>query len=276
MAKVNAGVAAAMRTGTTKVKGTRINTVMRAADLLTLVASLPVEGRTASNLAIRLGTSIPTTHHTLSTLVDAGLLSRDDAKRYHLGVRIGILGESYRRENYVAPEISVQLQRLAAATGESVYYSVWREGTVEIVSRVAGSHAVQVANLGPGFEGQAHARASGKVLLAFADERLRDTYLALHALSALTPRTITDRHRLDNELESVRRRGYSVEDREFSPDVACIAVPVFVSCGLLGAYTISAPFTRYRQLRGTYLSSLRKAAADTTRAFDPEGISDRA
>lgn len=269
MTEANATITDSTRVGADKARGTRINTVLRAAELLTLVASLPVEKRTASNLAIRLGTSVPTIHHTLSTLVDTGLLCRDDAKRYHLGLRIGILGETYRRENYMAPEFAVQLRKLASTTGESVYYSVWREGTVQIVATVAGSHAVQVANLDPGFEGQAHARASGKVLLAYADDVVRDTYLALHPLTGLTARTITDRDVLDRELEKVRRQGYSVEEREFSPDVACVAVPVLVNNGLLGAYTISAPFTRYRQLKRMYVDSLKQASAETTRAFVP-------
>lgn len=247
---------------------TRINTVTRAARLLTLVGSLPVEQRTASRLAQRLGTSIPSTHHMLSTLVDAGLLYRDDAKRYYLGLHIGLLGEAYRRQNYLPPELLVELQKLASSTGESAYFSVWREGTIQIVAKLAGSHAVQVANLEPGFEGGAHARASGKVLLAYTDEGVRQAYLALHPLVAITDHTITDAVVLERELQRVRRNGYATEEREFAPDVACVAVPVLVNDSLLGAYTLSAPFSRYRRLKRSYVDGLLAAADAVTRSFD--------
>lgn len=245
-------------------KGTRINTVSRAARLLLLVGSLPSEACTASNLAARLGTSVPTTYHMLSTLVDSKLLYRDEVKRYHLGFHIGFLGEAYRRQNDLPPELFMQLQRLASSTGESVYFSTWREGAIQILAKLAGSHAVQVANLEPGFQGAAHARASGKVLLAYADESIRAAHLALHPLVAVTEHTITDPDILARELELIRKNGYGVEEREFSPDVACIAVPVLANGNLLGAYTISAPFTRYRTLKRTYIASLLEAAHEAT------------
>lgn len=251
----------------TQTKGTRINTVARAARVLMLVASLPVEERTASILAARLRTSVPTTYHMLSTLVDAKLLYRDAAKRYHLGFHVGFLGEAYRRQHDLPPELFVQLQKLASSTGESVYFGMWREGNIEIAAKVAGSHSVQVANLEPGFQGVAHARASGKVLLAYADEGLRTAYLALHPLIAVTEHTITDPAKLARELELVRRNGYGVEEREFSRDVACVAVPVLANGNLLGAYTISAPFGRYRRRKRAYITSLLDAAREATRSI---------
>jgi IclR family acetate operon transcriptional repressor len=256
----------ATRTGE-KGKGTRINTVARAARLLLLIASSPPEDCTASKIARALGTSAPASYHMLATLLDAKLLYRDEAKCYHLGFHVGYLGEAYRRQYAMPPELQVQLQELAARTGESVYFSAWREGEIQIVARMSGSHAVQVANLQPGFGGASHARASGKVLLAYADAGIREAHLAQHPLVAVTEHTITYRDKFERELELVRRQGYSTEEREFANDVACVAVPVLADLILLGAYTISAPFSRYRKMRRTYITQLQQAAAEATRSL---------
>ena len=46
-------------------------------------------------------------------------------------------------------------------------------------------------------------------------------------LAAITSKTITDPELLRLELSSVRRRGYSIDDRENEPEVRCVAAPIF-------------------------------------------------
>jgi DNA-binding IclR family transcriptional regulator len=227
-----------------------------------LVAALPEEERNVRVIARELGTSTPTTYHLLNTLVDAKLLTRDDQKRYQLGTHIGVLAAAYERQRVVPSELVVPLQRLSVATGEGAYLSVWRDGSIEIAAHLNGTHAVQVANLQPGFHNAAHARASGKVLLAFAEPAIRERYLGTHALEPLTPKTITDLPRLEHELNRVRRLGYATEEQEFALGVACIAVPVFDHDYLVGAYTISSPYDRYKSAKARYLGALRQAAAE--------------
>ncbi len=245
-------------------QGTRINSVARAARLLVLIATLPPDEATVQNIATSLSISVPTAYHMLNTLLDARLLSRDDAKRYHLGLHVGFLGEAYRRQAQPPPELMDALRGLSEATGESCFLSQWHEGSIEISAQVAGSHAVQVAHLQPGFQDSAHARASGKVLLAYTDPRSRASYLASHQLTPITPRTITDPVALQHELNAVLRNGYAVEEEEFSLEVACVSVPVIAGDLLFGAYTVAAPVSRYETMKETYLGLLQAAARQAT------------
>ena len=239
--------------------GTRIQSVSRAAKLLMLIASIPEHERSVNRMAAELGTSVPTVYHLLNTLVDAKLLARDERKQYRFGFAMEVLSVAYAQQTVPPPELLAPLRWITEATGESAYLSAWRSGNPVVLAHLAGTHAVQVTNLRPGYRGAANARASGKVLLAFAEPGDRDRYLAMHPLERVTAATITDPDVFAVELGRVATQGYATDVEEFSAGVACIAVPIWSSGVLMGSYTISAPVERYRRQHEEYLARLREA-----------------
>jgi DNA-binding IclR family transcriptional regulator len=242
--------------------GTRIRSVARAAQLLMLIAALPESERRVRRLADELGTSVPTAYHLLNTLVDAKLLARDEHKQYRFGSAVDVIAAVHAQQAVPPPELVAPLRSIIDSTGESAYFSAWRGETPVVLAHLAGTHAVQVTNLRPGYGGAATTRASGKVLLAFADAGYRERYLALHPLEARTNRSITDPEVFSQELEQVRRNGYACEVEEFCVGVACLSVPVWSSGVLVGCYTISAPVERYRSHKWHYLARLRAAVEE--------------
>ena len=239
--------------------GTRIQSVSRAARLLMLIASLPEHERSVNRMAAELGTSVPTVYHLLNTLVDAKLLARDERKQYRFGFAMEVLSVAYAQQTVPPPELLAPLRWITEATGESAYLSAWRSGNPVVLAHLAGTHAVQVTNLRPGYRGAANARASGKVLLAFAEPADRERYLAMHPLERITEKTITDPDVFTRELARVARQGYATDVEEFAAGVACVAVPIWSSGVLMGCYTISAPVERYRRQVQSYLARLRDA-----------------
>lgn len=239
---------------------TRVQSVERAARLLMIIASAPEHERTVKHLVGKMGTSVPTMYHLLNTLVDARLLTRDRRRQYHLGVAVSHLAESYYRQSQPPLELVEPLRMITEATGESAYLSGWRHGGLEILAESSGTHAVRVMDLKPGFHRAAHARASGKVLLAFATVEERERYLAIHPLDRLTDKTITQPQDLLAELEGICSAGYAREEEEFCDGVACLSVPIIDDGFLVGAYTVSAPIERYRMFKEAYLKELIMAA----------------
>jgi IclR family acetate operon transcriptional repressor len=239
--------------------GTRIQSVSRAARLLMLIASLPEHERSVTRMAAELGTSVPTVYHLLNTLVDAKLLARDERKQYRFGLALEVLSVAYAQQSVPPTELLAPLRWITETTGESAYLSAWRSGNPVVLAHLAGTHAVQVTNLRPGYRGAANARASGKVLLAFAEPGDRERYLAMHPLERVTDKTITDPDVFADELARVAERGYATDVEEFSAGVACLAVPVWINGVLMGSYTISAPVERYRFHHDEYLARLAEA-----------------
>jgi IclR family transcriptional regulator, acetate operon repressor len=243
-----------------KSAATRVHSVDRAVRLLHLIASTPEHERTVKELAAKMGTSLPSMYHMVNTLVDARMLTRDGRRLYHLGLGIGTLANAYYQQSQPPPELLDPLGAIIKATGETAYLSGLVRGELEVLAEMAGTRAVRVSDIKPGYRGAAHARASGKVLLAFSDREERNRYLGAHPLQALTPHTITDTTQLLAELDQVRQQGYATEMEEFTEGVACCAVPVLDEGILLAAFTLAAPVERYRTLKDEYVSVLKAAA----------------
>lgn len=239
---------------------TRIQSVTRAMRLLFLIADSG-QGLTATDAARAIGVAVPTAHHLLGTLVAEGALARDSGRRYVIGPRVGVLCDAFTRDLAVPQYLATPLRWIAAQSGETVYLTGWRRQLITILQCVDGVHAVRVAGLFPGVAVHAHARASGKVLLAHLSPDALESYLQSHPLVAVTDRTIVERRRFANELEQVREQGFATDVEEFARGVSCISVPVLEGRqSLIGAYTISAPSDRYFEQRDILLAMLLRAA----------------
>src|SRR3546814_10508140 len=127
--------------------------------------------------------------HLLHTLSHCGLVTRSDTGNYVLGLRIGTLAESFRRQLGGASQISSLIRTIARETGETTYAAKWIDGEVVSVDLVRGRHHIQALELPPGFSEDAHARAGGKILLAYATEEMRQEYLRTQSLKKRTANT---------------------------------------------------------------------------------------
>ena len=164
---------------------TTIRSVARASRMLVLLGEQP-EGRTAKEVADELGLPLPTAYHLLGTLVAEGLVAKDSRRRYRLGSALGPIADAYVRQ-FSPPEYLVgPLHRLAEESGETAYVGSWRHDRIVVLASVEGANAVRVSGAHLGYVESAHARASGKLLLAFATEEVRAEYLRLNPLVPVT------------------------------------------------------------------------------------------
>ena len=241
-------------------KPTRIQSIARACKVLLFIAENS-DGKTAADTAREFGLSSATAYHILNTLVAEGFLHKDSAKRYHLGPLVGVLADALGRDLAPPEDLLRGTRILNDKTSETAYLSAWRNGEIVVLSTVDGHLPVRAQGPSTGFTGDAHARASGKLLLAHASPRLCDEYLATHPMRKLTASTTTERSRLMQELERVRTQGFAMDEEEFREGVACIAAPITANGTVIGAYTVSAPVDRFRR-RLDELKTEILAAAD--------------
>ncbi|MGH7665987.1 MAG: IclR family transcriptional regulator [Candidatus Dormibacteria bacterium] len=247
---------------------TRIHSVKRSVEVVLAVAQLPARQRTASAVARLVNAPLPTVSHTLSTLVDSGLLAKDEARCYQIGPAATPLAEALHRQTEVPASLLCPLRSLAETTGESVYYSTWRLGRIAILASIEGTSAVHVSALVPGYADDAHARASGKLLLAYCAPEVVDAYLSYYPLRRVTTHTIVDPVTFGLELESIRGQQFAEERGELVEDVACVAVPVTYFGASVGAYTAAIPLHRFEHSRDAVLEALQSAAC-AVRASPP-------
>lgn len=226
--------------------------------MLLLAARFP-DGVGPSQAADALGLTVPTAYHLLATLCDEGLLAREPSKRFVLGPRVGVLVDAFLRDGATPEYLLAPLRRLAEQTTETAYLTAWRGREIHVLASVEGVNAVRVAGAQRGPYRFPHARATGKLLLAFALPELRGVMLEA-PLQALTPQTITDRATLDAELAEIRERGWAEDREEFAEGVACIAAPVLLDHVAIAAYTVSAPIGRFERCHRDLLAAVRSAS----------------
>jgi DNA-binding IclR family transcriptional regulator len=158
-----------------------------------------------------------------------------------------------------APEhLAPLVRRIAQETGETAYAVAWREG--EIVNLVAapGSNAIHAITVPQGYHRHAHARATGKLLLAHTTKEIRERYLAMHRLERRTANTLTSRKALEREFEKILESGYARDREEFALGLCCLAVPIGSGPATF-AIGISAPSTQFEAKLEGYLRIMRRA-----------------
>jgi IclR family transcriptional regulator, acetate operon repressor len=242
--------------------GTRIQSVARAAQMLLWIARQP-HGAAAKEIAASQGLTLPTTYHLVNTLVDEGLLTKDAHRRYVLGGSTAILAQAYLRGKSVSDALLAAVRELARRTEETTYLADWGEHDIRVLASVEGSRMVRVAEVGSGPYEHGHARANGKVLLAFAPDEVRDVYLRSHPLVPLTSATICDARRLERELAQIRDRGYAYDEEEYAVGVCCVAAPVMQNGHMIAALGISVPTERFREHRADLTKTLLDVAGTT-------------
>jgi len=213
-----------------------------------------------------LGIPRSSAHALLTSLVETGLLTSPGRGRYRLGWRIVELYETMRAGTDLRTYAGPVLRRLNEQTGETCNLGVLDRGEVLYIDKVAARHQVSVTGLRVGARLEAHCCGLGKVLLAYATEAQLDSALGDKPLRRFTDRTITDRARLESELEDVRRAGVAHENGEVVPDVACVAAPVKDPFGIVvGAISLSGPAYRVEAKRDELSKTVRGAADEVSR-----------
>jgi IclR family acetate operon transcriptional repressor len=141
------------------------------------------------------------------------------------------------------------VRNLANETGETAYVADWSEHDMRVLGSVEGSQMVRVADVASGLYEHGHARANGKVLLAYAWPEIREDYLRSHPPVRLTENTITDATKLDRELARIRKHGYAYDQEEYAVGVSSVAVPLLHGGRVVAALALSVPTERFKKRR---------------------------
>jgi DNA-binding IclR family transcriptional regulator len=199
-----------------------VKSAERTLDVLEAVADAPV---TLPDLSRRLGIPRSSLHGLVRTLTDRGWLdSVDGGARVRLGLRALQVGTRFVAEDELVAKVAPSLDRLAAATGETVQHARLDGDQVVYVAKRDSMHPVRIIST-IGTRLPAHATALGKALLADRDDEVVRALIG-PVLAALTPRTLVDPAALVADLAAVRDRGYAVDDGEAAEGLRCFAVVV--------------------------------------------------
>jgi len=240
----------------------RVQSVAKAAKILLAIAQ-SADGLRAVDVSERLDLPRQATYHLIHTLVTLGLLTRAADQKYVLGLKVGVLAEAFPRHLAPPERLSPYLRTIAYATGETCYASGWWEGEITNLAVVRGRNTNQSTEVPHGLTADAHARASGKLLLAMADEPIRERYLMSHPLNRRTQNTITELDMLMSEFERIRTDGYAIDNEEYMPGLCCLAMPI-EDGSMPYAICLSAPRDQFVHSLDFFLKTMRQSLQSLT------------
>ncbi|WP_328807688.1 IclR family transcriptional regulator [Nonomuraea antri] len=215
-------------------------------------------GLTLTQLAEAVGLPKSTVLRLTAPLIDARLLERDrKSGAYRLGHGTLRLGQAYLATLDLRAVAAEESHRLMSEVRETVHLVVYDPPHVVYIDKVENQTNVRMASR-IGSRGPMHCTAVGKAILAWQPE---DALTELD-LEPRTKHTIVDLDRLRAELAGIRRRGYSVDDRENEPEVRCVGAPIFNhNDAVIAAISVSGLTSRITATRVRELGPLVAGAA---------------
>ena len=233
----------------------RVQTAARTCALLLEVAKSGPRGISAKALSEKLRVPRQIIYHLIHTLASIDMLRKLGSNRYVLGLSIAPIANGFNRQLLGSDVLNEFVHRAAEATGETAYVGGWLDGDVVVLASQRGSATITASSVPQGTAGDAHARASGKLLLAMSEKEELDSYLRNHEFTMLTPNTIVNRDEFDRELESIRQEWVGYDNEEYSLGLSCLAVPIGEApSGLV--LGISAPTERFQENKEKYIRLL--------------------
>jgi DNA-binding IclR family transcriptional regulator len=210
-----------------------------------------------------------TVHGLVRTLLRAGFLQQDpETRKYQLGLKLYEMGITLAVNLEINQKAVAPANKLAKSVNLVSRIAIWDGDSALITLNVdPRSNSLFVHQIGPRIP--AYCSSVGKAILAFLNNEELNAYLSRTELIPYTPRTITQKERLLMELEETRQRGYSIDQEETTPGLACIGAPIFGKDGHLEAsISLSGDPGRFRkkQLKGL-CEKLIKSAGEISRSM---------
>lgn len=181
-------------------------------------------GAPLSEIATSVAGPLSSTHDLLRSMVEAGLLQIDSRKYYRTGPTFVRLAISAMEQVDVIAAARPHLKGLVQSIGHDAYLAVRVGNTVVYVERVPGLRRAGL-DIRLGDPVPLHSSAVGKLFAALSSD-LEAIALASD-LEPFTPRTITSKTQLHQELVAIRERNFSMSQEETITGIIGFAAPVF-------------------------------------------------
>jgi len=212
-------------------------------------------------IAEKLKLSKSSTYRIAYTLWVRGyLVKNEDTHRYRLGYKILTLSAAMRKSSNLIQEVRPYLKKLMEKTGETAHLAVLYDNMSTFIEKIESPKTIQMSSA-VGVRLPAYCSATGKVLLSGISEEELERYLKETELKRFTPATITNAEKLKEEIKTIKRQGYSIDNEETEEGLMCISAPIKDHKGdVIAAISISGPATRLKKRKKEHIKEVTTIA----------------
>jgi IclR family acetate operon transcriptional repressor len=208
------------------------------------------DGLTLKELAREISLPPSSAHRILTTLQRRRFVRFDQATMcWSVGVQAFLVGNAFARSRDLVSLAVPFMRRLMTTTGETVNFFMMDGSEVVCMAQVQSQQMVRAISR-PGGGAEMHRSAAGKVILAHMHEHEVLALIERTGMPRYTEHTIVTPAALRIELDKICRRGFSVDNEEFSIGLRCIAAPIYDETGAVhAAISIAGPSSRITESR---------------------------
>lgn len=208
----------------------------------------------------------------LRTLIHRGYIVKDPkTETFSPGFKLIELGARAQEKIPLHRLARPYLEELSQKTGETTNLGVLSGRDVVYLDKIESSNFLR-ADLRVGTKVPLYCSALGKAILAFSrNQEIIETF----DFKVYTHSTIRTKSQLQQELDSIRIRGYSLDDEEYILGIRCIAAPILNRLGFASAaLSVSGPKIRLSDNRIADLCDYLKDATSrlAKEVYGKEGI----
>jgi DNA-binding IclR family transcriptional regulator len=205
-------------------------------------------------------------HRLCGTLIATGYLVKTSRANYRLGPKLMVLGKVYENTNSLRTIADPFMKKISGETGESTALFVIDGMKCICMAREVGS-ARLVYTISEGDYMELAPTASGRVLLAFTDDKFIEKVLAESSQVHAADGTSVDLEDTRRALSTIREKGYAINKKGMEEGTAAIAAPIFdFDHNVAAALAIVGPVHRFNDDQcGEMLKLLLEATTEMSR-----------
>lgn len=209
-----------------------------------------------------LGLNKSTVHGIISTLKYHGLIEQDEeTQKYRLGVYLMQLGDLVSRSIDVVGIARPFITDICNQVEETVHLATLDNMEVVYIDKIESTQSMRIFSA-RGARNPAYCTGVGKAMLAYMDDYSLNKLLESNELIGLTPKTITSREALLDDLAKIKKNGYAFDDEENAIGLTCLAAPIFDHTGHVKyGISVSGPTARMTEGKIEEAITIVKTAA---------------
>jgi len=235
------------------VPGTEIKVFDKIVQVIDLLATSS-QGVTIKKAQQSLGLNKGTAFRILRALELHRLAAKNEDGTFVLGNRVLWWGTCYRQKRDLSKLVRPHLEKLRDLIAETAALSIMMGNQTVVVDQAISPYATST-RFDIGFSAPLHAGATGRVVLAHLDPERRKNLLS-QSLERFTERTITDKRRLEQELNKCLTQGFAFSEGERLIGTSSIAAPILgPEKEVLGVISVTGPSARITHKRCKLIAS---------------------
>lgn len=218
-----------------------------------------LDGGGVSEVAEEVDLHPSTVHAHLQSLLEYGFVIKS-GNIYRPSLKFLEIAGQTRHNKSIYQEGWREVESMAHDTGEMGNIGVEENGEIAVIYMSEGGQAVE-KQTPIGKRNPLHCTGLGKAILADLPVERVESIIDERGLQARTEHTICDRDALFEELETIRKQGYALDNEELHMGIQCLATSVNVNGQPVGAISVTGPKNRFED--ETYREKLLQRLLET-------------